>query len=246
MSNYRDRPLIDYLPMVLKNVREFQLIIETEQPEIFKLFEAIQLVLDNQFVLSSTEYGVKRWEKMLKINPKATMTLDERKFVILTYLMHRLPYTFRKLEEILNDLCGEGNFTIELDPNEYTLKIRLALFSNNNAEAIGKMLKQICPANLTFTTAADIVQIQYVYCVGIMFQSITHELTGSADLHRTIDIEGGITVHNAGAFTHSTVYNSKDAVDLSTSDSVDKSVTLYGETGQAITKQITQTVNISI
>ncbi len=66
MSNYRDRPLIDYLPMVLKNVREFQLIIETEQPEIFKLFEAIQLVLDNQFVLSSTEYGVKRWEKMLK------------------------------------------------------------------------------------------------------------------------------------------------------------------------------------
>ena len=176
MSNFRDRPLAGYLPNAILDVRDFQLILDTEQPEVFKLFEAIQLVLDNQFVMSSTEYGVKRWENMLGLRPVPAMTLDERKFTILAMLMNRLPYTVRMLERLLIDLCGEDGFEIQLDHKNYSLKVKLELFSNFNAEAIAVMLRRICPANLMFTTSNDTVMLVKIHCIGAMLQTKTHNL----------------------------------------------------------------------
>jgi hypothetical protein len=92
--NY-DRLLIQYLPDVLKDVREYQALMFSEQPEFSALYTQISGLLNNQFVETSDEYGVKRWEKMLKIVPKSTCTLDERKFNILSKFSERLPYTYR-------------------------------------------------------------------------------------------------------------------------------------------------------
>ena len=77
-----DRNLIDYLPQVLKEVRELKLIFQSEQTEIADLWGSIDNALNDQFVIDATEYGVGRWEKILGIVPKATELLDSRKFKI--------------------------------------------------------------------------------------------------------------------------------------------------------------------
>ena len=77
-----DRNLIDYLPQVLKEVRELKLLLQSEQVEIANLWGSIDNALNDQFVIDATEYGVKRWEKILGIIPKATEPLDARKFRI--------------------------------------------------------------------------------------------------------------------------------------------------------------------
>jgi hypothetical protein len=78
MGSYRDRALTGYLPAALKEVREYQALAHGEQPEIFNLFAEIQIALDNQFIETSTKYGIRRWEKMLGVVPKGTDTLEER------------------------------------------------------------------------------------------------------------------------------------------------------------------------
>ena len=112
--------------------------------------------MNDQFILDSTEYGVGRWEKMLKTSPKPTDTLDERKFRILTILNRELPYTYRMLERMLTNLCGNDGFTIILRPNEYYISIRLALANESYYTDVKNMLERILPANMT-----NVVEIKY-------------------------------------------------------------------------------------
>jgi len=155
---FENRPLIEYFPNVLRDVREYQALTIGEEPEIGLLWGNIQSALDDQFVLSATENGVKRWEKILKIIPKATLTLDERKFTILTRLAEQLPFTIRMLINMLTGLCGPDGFTIELDAGVYTLHVEVALTAVKNFEDVGLMLNRVCPANLIITMSIEFNQ----------------------------------------------------------------------------------------
>lgn len=149
MSNYKDRPLIGYIPAILKEVRQYKALTHGEQVEIFNLFNEIEIALNNQFVQTSTEYGVERWEKILNITPKATHTLDERKFTILSRLAEELPFTVRMLEQILNKLCGDDGYWMEMNPDLYELVVKVALTAKNNFKDVGTLLNRVVPANMT-------------------------------------------------------------------------------------------------
>lgn len=144
-----ERFLIDYLPPFMREYLEMKEIMKTEQAEIDGLWEKCELALVNQFILDATEYGVKRWESMLKIHPKDTDTLDERKFRILARLNQELPYTIRKLREVLTTMCGADGFFLDLQPNQYHIEVKLALTNKNNYQDVENLLTQMIPANLT-------------------------------------------------------------------------------------------------
>jgi len=143
-----DRSLINYFPEVLKEVRELKAIVEAEEPEIVNLWTALKNALNDQFVNDATENGVSRLEKILKITPKATDTLDVRKFRILTRYNEQLPYTYRTLEQQLVTLCGENGYSIQLNSNEYTLKVRVELSAKGKFDEVNNLLHRIVPANM--------------------------------------------------------------------------------------------------
>jgi hypothetical protein len=149
MFDYESRPLINYVPDVLKDVLEYQALMFALQLEISNLFRGIENALDDQFVVSATEYGVKRWEKILKISPKATFTLDERKFTILGRLSEQLPFTYRMLVKMLTQLCGENAFEALIVG--YDLSVKLELKVKNNFEDVEKLLARVVPANMVIT-----------------------------------------------------------------------------------------------
>ncbi len=144
-----DRFLIDYLPHYMQEYLEIKAIMQTEQPEIDALWSTVEKALADQFILDATEYGVMRWENMLRISPKATDTLDERKFRILTRLNQELPYTLNRLKEMLTALCGADGFVIDLQANKYHIEIGLAVGNHNNLGEVQKLLKTMIPANMT-------------------------------------------------------------------------------------------------
>lgn len=141
------RKLINYLPEVLRNYREFQKTFEAEEPEFENLQDELSKVLKDFFVEDATESGVKRWEKKLKINPKITDTLEDRKFKILTMMLKKLPYTYRRLEELLENIC-KTDYKIIPNFNEYEMRIRINLTSKNQYNNIQQLLNTIVPANL--------------------------------------------------------------------------------------------------
>ena len=143
------RQLISYLPPFMQEYIEIQEIMRADQFEVDTLWDAIERAFADQFIWDATEYGVHRWEVMLKIQPKDTDTLDERKFRILARLNSELPYTMTKLKEVLTNLCGADGFTIDLIPNLYHIEIKLAVGKHSNFEEVKRVLNKMIPANLT-------------------------------------------------------------------------------------------------
>jgi endonuclease III len=151
-----DRKLIDYLPHFTQVYREMATIMEAEQTEIDRLWMEAENALADQFILEATENGVKRWESMLGISSKDTDSLDARKFRILTKLNQELPYTLRKLEQALTNLCGVGNYSVKVTAAEYHIEVKLALTNEDNYQEVEKLLRKMVPANMT-----QYIQIMY-------------------------------------------------------------------------------------
>ena len=151
-----DRKLINYLPHFMQGSEELKTIMETEQVEVDRLWLDAENALADQFILEATENGVKRWESMLGISPKDTDSLDERKFRILTKLNQELPYTLRKLEQVMTNLCGNNMFSINVSAAEYHVEIKLGLANKNNYQEVVNVLQKMIPANMT-----QWVQIMY-------------------------------------------------------------------------------------
>jgi hypothetical protein len=159
--------IIDYLPGVLKEVREFKAINTAENPELSSLWDAIEDVFSDQFVNDATENGVKRWESSLEISPKGTDALDVRKFRIISRLNEQLPYTYAKLKQQLETLCGESGYSIALLNNEYKLIVRVELSVRGKFTEVGSLLNRTVPANL-------VIDLSLMYNQHSAFSNFTH------------------------------------------------------------------------
>jgi hypothetical protein len=137
-----------------------------EDPEFELLYDFTKAALNDQFIISSSENGIKRWEVILKIILKATNTLDERRFTILTRLAEQLPYTIRMLKNMLVELCGKDGYVMELAPDKYMLGVSVALTAASKFYDVEMMLRRICPANL-------VVQLSIIYNQWFKFKPFT-------------------------------------------------------------------------
>lgn len=144
------RRLLDYLPPVLRGVLEFQIINGATEPEISLAWDALTLVLANQFLEDADENGVAVWEKELKIYPKDTDTLEVRKTRIKALWNLELPYTVPWLRNWLAGLCGSTGY--ELTVAEYTINIQLDYNTLPNANSLATeildMLLAVRPSNM--------------------------------------------------------------------------------------------------
>ena len=161
------KKLQDYLPPILLKTYEFPLLCETEQPEIDRLHDAADAVLDAQFLSTAGEYAIQRYEKIFGVVPQDTDTLDERRFKVLTRINTQLPFSVRRLRQQLATLCGADGYKLELDGGKYTLTVKVALTAKRNQQAVEELLAGIVPANMVCTTSllynqhADLTRFTY-------------------------------------------------------------------------------------
>lgn len=140
--------ITNYWPTILRGYKELIELAKAENPEINGLWKAIEDFLNDQFCDSLTENGASRWEKILKIVPKGTDTLDFRCFRIKSRLNEKLPYSYKVLEQQLITLCGKNGYSLELSNNEYTLKVRVALSAESNYNDVSDLLNRVVPCNI--------------------------------------------------------------------------------------------------
>lgn len=145
------KKLFDYLPPVLQDVLEFQWIMAAGQERMDHFQTRVDAVFDNQFIDTAQEEGIKRYESILGLYPKTTDTLQERRIRIKARMNETLPFTIRRLEALLESLCGSErgrDWECELFHNEYYIRIGVGLRAKNNEDDVWQMLRRILPANL--------------------------------------------------------------------------------------------------
>lgn len=159
--------MIEYLPLFMRVFEEIKAIMNTEQVDVGNAWIDSDDVLKNQFVVDATEEGVSRYEQILGIKPKATYTLDERKFNVLARMNEQLPYTMEQLHSSLVALCGEEGYALSMNNDSYTLMVKLSLYNENNVQAVVELLDKMVPAN--------IVKKVMLFNTHLLLSDFTHE-----------------------------------------------------------------------
>lgn len=157
----------DLWPPIMQELEEFQKIAEIEEPFFEQLKQEIQNIVDDQFIQTATERGIARRERMLKISPFADDTIETRRFRVQGVWNDKLPYTYRVLLERLNSLCGPDGYVIELNPGEYSLKIKIELNKKRMFDEVVKITRQMVPANIAIT-------VELRYNQHFTFANFTH------------------------------------------------------------------------
>lgn len=171
-----DRQLIDYLPPVLRDVREYRAIMSGEQSEIASAWTAASETLNNLFILHTNIAGIEKWERLLGITPQATRSLSDRQFLVLALIGAQLPYTVGRLHEQLTALCGREGYAVALTHTSFTLEVKVNLIAKNSFHDVDALLSRVIPANL-------IVDLKLIYNQHLTLAGFTHAQLGAFTHH---------------------------------------------------------------
>lgn len=138
------RQLIDYLPPVIAETIEMIGITDGEQPQFDKVWNETEFILDELYVTTATNIGLKRWETMLGL--PSSGTVEKRRQEILLILQSRLPYTETFLKNYLEDILGDVLLTV--DYGNYNVSVEVGSESEPLLVSITSQLRQIIPANM--------------------------------------------------------------------------------------------------
>lgn len=153
----RNVDVVQYWPPVLLDIKEMLAIAKAENPVLSALWELIEQTLDDQFVVTTTENGAKRYEQMLSIYPADNDSLETRRFRILTRYQEQAPYTEEVLIRLLNSLLGDGSYELTINKAGKTLDVKLELTIRGMFDAAKDLLERIVPQNMELT-----VQLRYI------------------------------------------------------------------------------------
>ncbi len=171
-----ERKLIDYLPYAVRDHDCFRSIMAGEQPEFELAWSATDELLDNQFIMTAGSLGLSRWEQIFGIVSKGTDTLEDRRFRILTRINEELPYTLPKLRAILEALCGEGNYSAEMEEGSYFLLVKITVAAKHNYEDVQALLERVTPQNIVF-------QVRQLYNTHADLSPFTHARLSAYTYH---------------------------------------------------------------
>lgn len=142
---------LGYLPQIFKEIEEIQAVAHVETPILNRLWQKIEDILNDQFIVTTTDSGLSRQEKMLKLNVPATDTIETRRFRLLSRYQEQAPYTNKVLKQLLDSLLGEGKYYYERNVTEKWLTVKLELTVKGQFEAVELMLERITPQNMILT-----------------------------------------------------------------------------------------------
>lgn len=139
----------DYMPNLYKNNIEMLNIINSEETE----FEThIKFDIDNgfanNFIKTADIEGIRQYEILLDIPENNTLTVEERRQNVIMKLLASIPYTYRKLCEILDSMYGKNSYLINQDINNYTMLITTDKKNEYISTFVYELLKKIIPANI--------------------------------------------------------------------------------------------------
>lgn len=146
-----NRPLNSFVPSVYDSIVEMHDIINAEEMEMDIARRELSAAFANTFVLTSNESGVIMFEKMLNIIANVqTEDLEFRRQRVLNRLSMSPPFTFRFMEQKLDEIIGVGAWAAYVDFENYTLYVESSAENQNWYSEMEFTINRLKPCNLVF------------------------------------------------------------------------------------------------
>lgn len=147
-----------FAPEIMKDNETMKSLYGVQKDEIQAIHDEIQINIDNTFLQSLNLYGIQKWEKLLRLESNADLSINVRKELLFTKRRFRPPFTRQNLQKILESVWGNGNYTFEIYPNEFQLIIDIHTNEPEVYLKFQKYIRSLIPANMYV-----IFSVQYTY-----------------------------------------------------------------------------------
>lgn len=155
---------MEYLPDIYHDIIDFVELTDTASLEVISVETAVQRLLDDQFIDSSTESAIRRRERILNIQPDpSTETLSFRKLRLKNRYSTKPPFTVRYLQRQLDNLVGEGLTIVSVDVQNFTLTVTANINDASVFKEVEHTVKVVKPANIVYqqqTSLEDVIEFQ--------------------------------------------------------------------------------------
>lgn len=154
--------MADYLPACLRGVAEMEALAAAEDVAFDRAWQAVDGLLEGQFIETAAEPWLRRWERMLKLPGGGD--LAGRRFQILSKVNNRLPYHINWLYNKLATAFGDREgFTIERDLEKRELTVQVDMIHAGALAALYADLRRSIPADMLLRAVASSVEPLALY-----------------------------------------------------------------------------------
>lgn len=145
-----DNEPLELLEPYFRDISDYAEMCKIEKAQFAALAENIRRVADNFFFATMDEGAIFEWEKTLGI-VDTSGDLAFRRVRLLNRISNRPPFTLAFLRQKLDELIGEGEYTIEIDYAAYTLRVEASALDQNYATEVAATIGRIKPAHIVYT-----------------------------------------------------------------------------------------------
>lgn len=149
--------MLNYYPEVIKAIREFQVLINTQSVEVSRLHEELTRLLGNAYIVSADENRINMWEQFLGITPlpqgddSLETWLSDRRETIMARIYQTPKLNTESISNVVNIFTGgsatsyfkDGIIHVLISPPRDNKKFKF--------ENVEQELKQKAPAHLFFS-----------------------------------------------------------------------------------------------
>ena len=150
---------LNELPYYYSTIREFKELSQIVAQDWEKIDQALELVTQEQFIMTSSEAGVARRELEFGIvADPVNEPLRFRKLRLLSYIQSNPPFTLEYLKNMLDSLLGETNHEIFLDVD--TFEMELSVYSPEAVyyKEVERLAERIVPLNIDLVTSIVLIR----------------------------------------------------------------------------------------
>ncbi|MDK7354972.1 DUF2313 domain-containing protein [Peptoniphilus harei] len=122
---------------------------DSESLEFDFVVKRILKIYADRFILQASEYGIRRYERILGIEPGKNESLEERRKRVYLLWNKKIRWTHRTLLKWLDVAVGNESYDVKLYYNDYGIEFRIFMDKGRvDHDYLIRNLRQIIPANL--------------------------------------------------------------------------------------------------
>ncbi len=148
--------LAAYLPPFMSEYKELVTELDIAGKELQDIRTAADGILQNEYIETADTDGLSRFEKILNILPAAADTLESRRSRVSSRWFDTTVYTFHALWLKLKNLCGDNNFTLAENKDNYTVEIAVDLEQYGQVDELNKIIDSMIPCNMVVVSENEI------------------------------------------------------------------------------------------
>lgn len=149
-------PLVNLLSPIYTDIKDIRAILDAAWSVVRTVDDLIILTLNNAFIQTCDVETLRKFEKICNIVSNENLSLELRRSQVLQVFAAVLPYTEPKLKELLNAVCGVGNWRLTKNINGYEMHVDVFESFTDIIETLQATFVTYIPAHIQWLITKNI------------------------------------------------------------------------------------------